>query len=179
MSKAVALTPAVTLNMAGLTCPHPLLGARKVLEELKSGDVLLLVSDCLGTRDDLFSWLKHSDNELVETGADASGNAEYFIRKGKRMPIAAHVTLDLRGLVCPGPVVEAKKILGAMQADEVMKLVSSCQAARDEVKTWCGVSGNTLLETLEVDPGVWEFYIRKGQPAQTGWARMGVDGASG
>jgi tRNA 2-thiouridine synthesizing protein A len=150
------------LNMTGLTCPHPLLGARKVLEELKTGDVMLLVSDCLGTRDDLFSWLKHTDNELVETGEDASGNAEYYIRKGKRMPISADVTLDLKGMVCPGPVIEAKKILGAMQAEEVMKLVSTCQAARDEVKTWCGASGSTLLDTLEVDPGVWEFYIRKG-----------------
>jgi len=162
MSAAVPPKSAVTLNMTGLTCPHPLLGARKVLEELNTGDVLLLVSDCPGTRDDLFSWLKHTDNELLGTGEDASGNAEYYIRKGKRMPISAHATLDLRGLVCPGPVIEAKKILGAMQAGEVMKLVSTCQAARDEVKTWCSVSGSNLLETLEVDPGVWEFYIRKG-----------------
>jgi TusA-related sulfurtransferase len=148
--------------MTGLTCPPPLLGARKVLEEIKTGDVMLLVSDCLGTRDDLFSWLKYSDNELVETGEDTSGNAEYYIRKGKRIPISTQVTLDLRGMVCPGPIIEAKKILGAMQAGEVMKLISSCQAARDEVKTWCGVSRNTLVETIEVDPGVWEFYVRKG-----------------
>jgi len=162
MRTTVTPKPAVTLSMTGLTCPPPLLGARKVLEEIKTGDVMLLVSDCLGTRDDLFSWLKYSDNELVETGEDTSGNAEYYIRKGKRIPISTQVTLDLRGMVCPGPIIEAKKILGAMQAGEVMKLISSCQAARDEVKTWCGVSRNTLVETIEVDPGVWEFYVRKG-----------------
>jgi TusA-related sulfurtransferase len=49
-----------------------------------------------------------------------------------------------------------------MQAGEVMKLASTCQAARDGVKTWCSVPGNNLLEALEVDPCVWAFYIRKG-----------------
>jgi len=82
--------------------------------------------------------------------------------RSKTPALSPSSTLDLRGLVCPGQVIKAKKIPGAMQAGEVMKLASTCQAARDGVKTWCSVPGNNLLEALEVDPCVWAFYIRKG-----------------
>ena len=44
----------VVLDMKGLSCPRPLIGAKRMVDELATGQVLLLVSDCPGTQDDLF-----------------------------------------------------------------------------------------------------------------------------
>lgn len=132
-----------------------------MLEEMQAGDVLVLVSDCPGTQADLFSWVKLTDNELLETGKDASGAGTYTIRKGRRVPIAAQVSIDMRGALCPGPIVEARKLLGGMQAGETLKLVSSCAATRDDIRSWTDNTGHTLLASWEIDPGVFEFYIKK------------------
>ncbi|MDP2199436.1 MAG: sulfurtransferase TusA family protein [Sulfurimicrobium sp.] len=147
--------------MTGLSCPHPLLGAKKVLDGLKPGEVLCLVSDCAGTKDDLFSWIKQTDNEVIRTDKDADGADEYFIRKGRRPPSAFHVALDMSGMACPGPIVEARKFLQGMQSGEILKLISSCPATRDDIDAWIKSSGNALLEIQEIDPGVLAFYIQK------------------
>ncbi|MFA5242982.1 MAG: sulfurtransferase TusA family protein [Sulfuricella sp.] len=149
------------LNLTGLSCPHPLLGAKKVLDGLSPGEVLCLVSDCPGTKDDLFSWIKLTDNEVIRTDKDANGADEYFIRKGRRPPSAFNVELDMRGTACPGPIVEARKLLQGMQGGEILKLVSSCPATRDDIESWIKSSGHELLDIQEIDPGVLAFYIRK------------------
>ena len=46
----------VVLDMKGLSCPKPLIGAKRMVDELAAGQVLLLISDCPGTQDDLFAW---------------------------------------------------------------------------------------------------------------------------
>ena len=127
------------------------------------GEVLLLISDCPGTRDDLFVWAKSTGNEILDIGMDdeIKANNYYYIRKGKRAPIVANVSLDVRGLHCPGPVVEAKRILDGMRPGEIMKLVSNCTASKDEVGTWCRATGYSLLQTATIHPKGWEFFIRK------------------
>lgn len=149
------------LDLTGLSCPHPLLGAKKVLDGLKAGEVLCLVSDCPGTKDDLFSWIKLTDNEVIRTDKDVGGSDEYFIRKGKRPSPVFNVALDMRGTACPGPIVEASKFIQGMQSGEILKLVSNCPATRDDIEAWIKNNGQSLLEIQEIDPGVLAFYIRK------------------
>lgn len=149
------------LDLTGLSCPHPLLGAKKVLDELSPGEVLCLVSDCPGTKDDLFSWIKLTDNEVIRTDKCDDGADKFFIRKGRRPPSVFNVSLDMSGTACPGPIVEARKFIQAMQGGEVLKLVSSCSAIRDDIEAWIKSSGHALLEIQEIDPGVLAFYIRK------------------
>jgi TusA-related sulfurtransferase len=48
----------VTLDVCGLPCPAPLLGAKKLVDDLQPGQTLRLISDCPGTADDLFAWAK-------------------------------------------------------------------------------------------------------------------------
>jgi tRNA 2-thiouridine synthesizing protein A len=157
-----AIKPNVTLDLSGLTCPAPLLGAKRVLDDLRTGEVLCLISDCPGTRDDLFLWAKRTDHEILSAEKNAGGKNQFLIRKGKRPPAVANITLDIRGVACPGPVIEAKKILSGMQAGNIMKLVSSCPASREEVSTWTATTSHyKLLDTQEVEPGIWEFLIEK------------------
>ena len=153
----------VVLDMKGLSCPRPLIGAKRMMDELAAGQVLLLISDCPGTQDDLFAWTKQTGNRILKTERMPDGGTGYHIQKGTstKHP-AANVTLDIRGAVCPGPIVEAKKLLNGMQSGEILKLVSDCPGVQSDIDGWSAATGMTLLENIEVSAGIHEFYIRKG-----------------
>lgn len=152
----------VVLDMKGLSCPRPLIGAKRMMDELSPGQVLLLVSDCPGTPDDLSAWVKQTGNQILKTEKMPSGGTGYHIQKGTTGSPNANVTLDIRGAVCPGPIVEAKKLLNGMQDGEVLKLVSDCPGVASDIGGWASATGMTLLNTIEAGAGVHEFYIRKG-----------------
>jgi TusA-related sulfurtransferase len=161
MSTAIAVKPNATLDLKGLSCPGPLLGAKRIIDELDTGQVLLLISDCPGTRDDLFSWVKYTDNELVRTGPMPEGGTGFYIRKGKSRHLSPNAVLDMRGISCPGPIVEAKKLINGLQAGEVLKLISNCPGIRSDISGWTNATGLKLMETVETAPGEYEFFIGK------------------
>lgn len=152
----------VVLDMKGLSCPKPLLGAKRIVDDLSAGQVLLLVSNCPGTSDDLFSWAKHTGNQILKSEMMSDGSTGYHIQKGKGNALSVNVTLDIRGVVCPGPIIEAKKLLNGMKTGEILRLVSDCPGVQSDIGGWASATGMTLLENFEVSPGVHEFYIRKG-----------------
>ncbi len=161
MTDASRHEPDALVDLTGLTCPGPILGAKEILDGLKDGQVLLLLSDCPGTSDDLFAWARQTGNEVIHTEARERGGTGYYLRKGRAEKIAAHARLDLRGAVCPGPIVEAKLLLKGMHAGEVLKLVSDCPGVRDDVVGWARATGVEIVATVELGAGVHEFYLRK------------------
>ena len=149
------------VDLTGLTCPGPILGAKEVLDGLKDGQVLLLLSDCPGTRDDLFAWARQTGNEVIHTEPHADGATAYYVRRGRADTLSANVRLDLRGVVCPGPIVEAKHLLKGMRAGEVLKLVSDCPGVRDDIVGWARATGIELVAVREAGGDVLEFFLRK------------------
>ncbi|HSN20355.1 MAG TPA: sulfurtransferase TusA family protein [Usitatibacter sp.] len=153
--------PAAMVDLTGLTCPGPILGAKEILDALKDGQVLLLLSDCPGTRDDLYAWARQTGNEVIHTEARARGATGYYVRKGRSRSMAVHASLDLRGALCPGPIVEAKQLLKGMRAGEVLKLVSDCPGIKDDIVGWAQVTGVEIVGVGEAQAGAHEFYLRK------------------
>ena len=154
----------VVLDMKGLSCPKPLIGAKRMVDELAAGQVLLLISNCPGTLDDLFAWAKLTGNQILKHEDMSDGGVGYYIQKGqspRKFP-EPNVVLDICGATCPGPIVEAKKLLNGMQSGEVLKLISDCPGVLTDIGDWAAATGMTLLETAEVSPGVHEFFVRKG-----------------
>lgn len=151
----------IKLDMRGLSCPAPLLGAKRVVDDLKNEQVMLLISDCPGTRDDLFAWAEQTHNNVVATEAMPDGGTGYYIKKGMGTAHKANVILDIRGVVCPGPIVEAKKLLNGMSAGEVLKLTSNCPGIRSDIIGWAGMTGIRILDTIEISPGEYEFFLQK------------------
>lgn len=151
----------VVLDLKGLTCPGPLLGAKNVVDELQPGQVLLLLSDCPGTQADLFAWTKQTGNQVLKIEKRPEGGNGYYVQKGKGVPHKVNVLLDIRGVVCPGPIVEAKKLLNGMNGGEVLKLISNCPGINTDIAGWASATGLKLLDTIEVASGEFEFYIRK------------------
>jgi TusA-related sulfurtransferase len=72
------------------------------------------------------------------------------------------VILDIRGVLCPGPIVEAKKLLNGMNSGEVLKLVSNCPGIRSDIVGWSEQTGVRMLDTVEISAGEYEFYLQKG-----------------
>jgi len=161
MAKTAKPKPHVTLDMKGAACPGPMLGARRVLDDLLAGEVLLLISDCPATRDDLFSWPKYADVEILKTEKLARGGTGYYIRKGKTRGISPNAVLDMRGATCPGPVIEAKRLLDGLRQGEVLQLLSDCPGIRDDVRSWTRATGLELADARESAPGEYMFHIRK------------------
>ena len=155
--------PAVTIDMSGMPCPAPLLGAKKIIDDLQAGQIMLLLSDCPGTQDDLFAWCKYTGNEVMSAARQADGKTAYTLRKagGATSTPIAHITLDMRGVSCPGPILEAKKLLDGMKSGEVLQLVSDCPGAVADVESWSQATAVELLASLPMARGAQEFYLKK------------------
>ena len=155
--------PAVTLDLSGMPCPAPLLGAKKIVDDLQAGQSMLLLSDCPGSADDLYAWCKFTGNELLSSVKQADGKTAYLLRKagGASSTPIAHLTLDMRSVSCPGPIVEAKKLLDGMNAGEVLQLVSDCPGTVADIEAWTRVTGVELLAMLPIARGAHEFYLRR------------------
>lgn len=153
----------VTLDVCGMPCPAPLLGAKKLIDDLQPGQTLRLISDCPGTADDLFAWAKVTGNVVLSTDKLADGKSSYLIQRagGANATPIAHVMLDMRGVSCPGPIVQAKKLLEGMKAGEVLQLVSDCPGSADDIKSWAKAGVAELMFSHESGRGVHEFYLRK------------------
>ncbi len=153
----------VTIDYSGMTCPAPLLGAKKMLDDLEIGQTLAVISDCSGAHDDLLTWSKHSGNTFVSATANGGGSVTYLLRKGgggDARPVP-HATLDARGIACPGPVLKARKLLKDMKSGEVLQLVTDCTAAIDDVPLWSQETSIQLLYAQQIARGAHEFYLRK------------------
>lgn len=159
----MAKAASVTIDLSGLPCPAPLLGAKRVLDDLLPGQTLRLVSDCSGIHDDLSAWCQFTGNVLMSATQRAGGKTAYLLCKAgaERTTPIPHVTLDMRGVSCPGPVLGAKKLLQGMQGGEVLLLTTDCTAAIDEVYSWSRMTDVEFLLALEMASGVQEFYLRK------------------
>lgn len=154
---------AVTIDLSGMPCPAPLLGAKKILDDLQPGQAMCLISDCSGANDDLSAWCRYTGYLLLSATRQDNGKVAYLLYKprGEQTTPVPHVTLDMRGVSCPGPVMEAKKLLDGMKRGEVLQLVTDCTAAIDDVRSWSRATAIELLVSLQMPNGAQEFYLRK------------------
>lgn len=72
----------------------------------------------------------------------------------------AQVTLDLKGLSCPMPVVKTKKALDSMQAGQVLFVEVTDKGSKADIPAMLKRTGNELLGVEEKD-NVFNFLIKK------------------
>ena len=70
------------------------------------------------------------------------------------------ISLDLRGLMCPMPLLKAKQALNDMSAYQVLHVLATDPGSKRDFEVFTQQSGNTLLESAE-DNGVFSYLIRK------------------
>ena len=68
--------------------------------------------------------------------------------------------LDVRGMLCPLPVLRARKRLSAMKTGEILRILATDPAAAIDFPHYCAESGHTLLST-DRQGDVLVFVIQK------------------
>jgi len=74
---------------------------------------------------------------------------------------AADIPLDCTGLICPLPVLRARKRLKDLTPGQVLAVTATDKAAPKDFETFCREAGHRLLSSTEAD-GVYRFRIAKG-----------------
>jgi tRNA 2-thiouridine synthesizing protein A len=70
------------------------------------------------------------------------------------------MTLDATGLLCPLPVLKARKALKPLAPGAVLEIRATDQGAVKDFAAFCRTTGNELISSREED-GVFIFAIRK------------------
>ena len=61
------------------------------------------------------------------------------------------LTLDLRGQLCPLPVINLAKRIGEVAVGEVVAVLADDPAAAADIPAWCRLRGQEYLGTSPVD----------------------------
>jgi tRNA 2-thiouridine synthesizing protein A len=69
-------------------------------------------------------------------------------------------TLDATGLICPLPVLKARKALKPLAPGAVLEIRATDQGAVKDFAAFCRTTGNELVSSRE-ENGVFVFAIRK------------------
>ena len=69
--------------------------------------------------------------------------------------------LDTRGLLCPLPVLKARKRLKDLAQGDVLRMHADDPAARIDVPHFCNESGNILREAVDQGDGSFVYDIEK------------------
>jgi tRNA 2-thiouridine synthesizing protein A len=72
-------------------------------------------------------------------------------------------TLDAKGLLCPLPVLKARKALKTMPAGGTLEVLATDPGAVKDFAAFCRTTGNQLVEST-AEAGVFRFVIRKSAP---------------
>ncbi len=71
------------------------------------------------------------------------------------------VQLDARDLICPIPVLKARKALNTLPAGAILEVFATDPAAPKDFVAFCQATGNALLSAVEVEDGATLFRIEK------------------
>jgi len=70
-------------------------------------------------------------------------------------------TLDCKGLSCPMPMMKLAKTMKGMKSGEVLEMLGTDPGTKSDIPSWCGKTGNTLLEHTDIEKGVNRFLLQK------------------
>jgi tRNA 2-thiouridine synthesizing protein A len=74
---------------------------------------------------------------------------------------AAPVRLDATGLICPLPVLRARKAMRDVAPGGLLEVRATDPAAVKDFAAFCEATGHTLVDSRQDDGGVYVFLMRK------------------
>lgn len=69
--------------------------------------------------------------------------------------------IDARGTACPGPLLEAKKGIGAVKVGQIIEVKSNDVGSRKDLAAWAGKIGHEFLGFIQADGHDRIFVCRK------------------
>ncbi len=74
--------------------------------------------------------------------------------------LTADKVIDARGTACPGPLLEAKKAIGAVKVGQTMEIKSNDKGSRKDISAWAGKMGHEFLGLIEAE-GHDRIFVRR------------------
>ncbi|MHA2250097.1 MAG: sulfurtransferase TusA family protein [Candidatus Kariarchaeaceae archaeon] len=71
-----------TLDTSGLSCPLPVLKAKKALKKLDVGSILKIISTDAGSKKDIASWSRVTGQELLQSD-EGDGKFIFLVKRLK------------------------------------------------------------------------------------------------
>ncbi len=75
--------------------------------------------------------------------------------------IQAAKVVDARGSACPGPLLEAKKGVGAIKVGEVLEIWSGDPRTKEDIPKWSKKVGHEYLGSLVAEGGYDRIFIQR------------------
>ncbi len=75
--------------------------------------------------------------------------------------IQAAKVVDARGSACPGPLLEAKKGVGAIKVGEVLEIWSGDARTKEDIPKWSKKVGHEFLGSLTAEGGYDRIFIKR------------------
>ncbi|HXJ62856.1 MAG TPA: sulfurtransferase TusA family protein [Actinomycetota bacterium] len=76
------------------------------------------------------------------------------------MSVTVAMTLDVKGLSCPLPIVKTSKAVKDMASGELIEVLATDPGSVQDFSAWCRSTGNELVEQTH-DDGVFRYVIKK------------------
>ncbi len=74
--------------------------------------------------------------------------------------VAADVTIDCVGKLCPIPVIDVARAMRTMEPGKTLLMVADDPGSDPDMHAWCEETGNELLR-MDRDGRVYRFWIRR------------------
>jgi TusA-related sulfurtransferase len=74
--------------------------------------------------------------------------------------LQAAKVVDARAMACPGPLLEAKKSIGAVKVGDVLEIWSGDANTRNDIPRWCEKVGQSYLGCLTAE-GYDRLFLRR------------------
>jgi tRNA 2-thiouridine synthesizing protein A len=79
--------PIRRLDVTGSLCPLPILLSAREMRKLKPGDLLEVVGDDPGIREDMPVWCERAGHRLLEMTEEEGGRLRSLVEKGQPKPL--------------------------------------------------------------------------------------------
>ena len=103
-----------------------------------------------------------SDNEINPSSlkqSDSTTNSDSSTLNSDHL---ATITLDACGLSCPGPLMQVKQQMDALQDGQQLKVKASDPGFYEDIKAWATMTSNELVERTKHSDGIIEATLTKG-----------------
>ena len=75
--------------------------------------------------------------------------------------VQATKVVDARGSACPGPLLEAKKGIGAIKVGEVLEIWSGDPRTKEDIPRWSKKVGHEYMGSLTAEGGYDRIFIKR------------------
>jgi tRNA 2-thiouridine synthesizing protein A len=75
-------------------------------------------------------------------------------------PVKVDKVLDAKGLLCPMPIIKARKAIKEIALNQVLEVLATDKGSIKDFQAWARQTGNELLDSSE-SGGIYTFHIRK------------------